>query len=409
MDLNADLAEGDELGGDRPGAAGRVTSASLACGFHAGSRRGDAVRRRGLRVTGRGDRRPRLLPGPGGFGRRPLDVAPDRLAADLVEQWETLAEEVAARRGDRHLRQAPRRPLQRRGRRSGRGRTPSCGRWHPGAAVLVGPPAGAHAGPAAAAGVAVVPEGFCDRGYDAARSARRTRLGRRARRRPRRRRADGPGRWPSTAVVDAVDGTWVALGRARRSASTATTPEPSTAARAVAPDARVGRRRAARPSPRPPADGVTERRRPGRAPAGRPVVPFGDRALLVETADVAGRPRPGRRARDAWRWTAVHPARSRRSSSGSPACSSSSTRPRPGGDGAASPRGSTRGGGRRHPSPRRRRGRRPCARPPGGVRRRRPRRGGRSRRHVARAGRRRSSSAPSSRWPSSGSPPGSPT
>ena len=34
-----------------------------------------------------------------GFGRRPLDVAPDRLAADVVEQWEALAEEVAAAGG----------------------------------------------------------------------------------------------------------------------------------------------------------------------------------------------------------------------------------------------------------------------------------------------------------------------
>jgi 5-oxoprolinase (ATP-hydrolysing) subunit A len=94
IDLNADVAEGETLGATDLAVLDSVTSASLACGFHAGNRavmRAAAtacVHRRvaiGAHVSFR-DRE--------GFGRRPLDVAPEHLVADIIEQCDLLAEEV---------------------------------------------------------------------------------------------------------------------------------------------------------------------------------------------------------------------------------------------------------------------------------------------------------------------------
>jgi UPF0271 protein len=88
LDLNADLGEGFD---DDPLLA-LVTSASVACGFHAGD--GATMRRVAGRAAALGvavgahvsyrDRE--------GFGRRALDVAPGRLAADVAEQLAALAE-----------------------------------------------------------------------------------------------------------------------------------------------------------------------------------------------------------------------------------------------------------------------------------------------------------------------------
>ena len=209
MDLNADLAEGDVLTAADLALLDHVTSASLACGFHAGSRpvmrsAAEACVARGVAIGAHVSFRDRE-----GFGRRPLVVSPDRLAADLVEQWETLVDEVAVAGGtvtyvkphgalynvmavDPDVAATVVHAL-----------APRC-------RLLVGLPGGAHTGPAAAAGVAVVPEGFCDRGYDAhgllvPRGAAGAvvddpdDVGQRAR---------------SLALdggLDAVDGTWVAL------------------------------------------------------------------------------------------------------------------------------------------------------------------------------------------------------
>jgi UPF0271 protein len=209
MDLNADLAEGDELGATDLALLDHVTSASLACGFHAGSRQAmrataAACVERGVSIGAHVSYRDRA-----GFGRRTLDVASDRLVADLVEQWEILIEEVDAVGGtvsyvkphgalynmlavDPEVADTVVRAL-----------APRC-------RVLVGLPGGAQAGPADAAGMVVVPEGFCDRGYDATgllvpRGADGALVddpdeaGRRAR---------------SLALdggLDAVDGTWVAV------------------------------------------------------------------------------------------------------------------------------------------------------------------------------------------------------
>ena len=165
MDLNADLAEGDALSTVDRALLDVVTSASLACGFHAGSRTvmrsaAELCLERGVAIGAHVSFRDRQ-----GFGRRALTVPAVQLAADLVEQWETLVGEVAA---------------------AGGGVTyvkPHGALYHsmatdpvvaatvvdamaPHCAVIVGPPGGALTGPAGLAGVAAVPEGFCDRGYD---------------------------------------------------------------------------------------------------------------------------------------------------------------------------------------------------------------------------------------------------
>ena len=76
MDLNADLGEGYGIWrlGDDVALLELVTSANVACGFHAGDPltilRASARRQR----PRRGDRRAGLLPRPGGFGRREMDV-----------------------------------------------------------------------------------------------------------------------------------------------------------------------------------------------------------------------------------------------------------------------------------------------------------------------------------------------
>lgn len=88
VDLNADLAEGYgvwELGDD-DAMLDIVTSANLACGFHAGNPVGlaracAAAARRGVRIgaqVGYFDL--------AGFGRRRIEVDPDELAADVVYQ-----------------------------------------------------------------------------------------------------------------------------------------------------------------------------------------------------------------------------------------------------------------------------------------------------------------------------------
>ena len=88
IDLNADLAEGFgvwELGDD-DAMLDIVTSANLACGFHAGNPVGlartcHAARKRGVRIgaqVGYFDL--------AGFGRRRIEVAPAELTADVIYQ-----------------------------------------------------------------------------------------------------------------------------------------------------------------------------------------------------------------------------------------------------------------------------------------------------------------------------------
>lgn len=88
VDLNADLAEGYGVWrlGDDDAMLDIVTSANLACGFHAGNPVGlartcSAAARRGVRIgaqVGYFDL--------AGFGRRRIDVDPEELTADVVYQ-----------------------------------------------------------------------------------------------------------------------------------------------------------------------------------------------------------------------------------------------------------------------------------------------------------------------------------
>lgn len=87
IDLNADVGEG--IAGDRELLA-LVTSASIACGFHAGDTatmhslcREAATR--GVTIGAHVGYRDRE-----GFGRRPLDVPPETVEADTAEQLDAL-------------------------------------------------------------------------------------------------------------------------------------------------------------------------------------------------------------------------------------------------------------------------------------------------------------------------------
>ena len=93
LDLNADVGEGFE---HDKALLGIVTSANVACGFHAG----DASTMRltsalavhhGVAIGAQPSYRDRE-----GFGRRDVEIDPDRLVADLVEQVDALMEAAAS-------------------------------------------------------------------------------------------------------------------------------------------------------------------------------------------------------------------------------------------------------------------------------------------------------------------------
>lgn len=94
MDLNSDLGEGFGIWtlGDDDALLGVVTSANVACGFHAGD--ADTMRRVCEAAAARG-----VLVGAQvsyldreGFGRRAMDVAADVLAGWVAEQVDTLTD-----------------------------------------------------------------------------------------------------------------------------------------------------------------------------------------------------------------------------------------------------------------------------------------------------------------------------
>jgi len=96
VDLNADLAEGAELSPADVSVLGSVTSVSLACGFHAGSRglmraTAAAALARGVIIGAHVSFRDR-----DGFGRRAIEVTTTQLVDDIVEQCEVLDEEVGS-------------------------------------------------------------------------------------------------------------------------------------------------------------------------------------------------------------------------------------------------------------------------------------------------------------------------
>ncbi|OBA84486.1 hypothetical protein A9W99_01055 [Mycobacterium sp. 1164966.3] len=88
IDLNADLGEGFGVWrlGDDEAMLGIVTSANVACGFHAGDPAGllrvcRSAAERGVRIGAQVSYRDLA-----GFGRRFIDVAPEDLLADVVYQ-----------------------------------------------------------------------------------------------------------------------------------------------------------------------------------------------------------------------------------------------------------------------------------------------------------------------------------
>jgi UPF0271 protein len=99
VDLNADLAEGESLTAADRAVLDVVTSANLACGFHAGNR---ALMReaaavchdRGIAIGAHVSYRDRQ-----GFGRRNVERAPELLVGDIVEQCAALAEDAGAAGG----------------------------------------------------------------------------------------------------------------------------------------------------------------------------------------------------------------------------------------------------------------------------------------------------------------------
>lgn len=96
VDLNADLAEGETVTASDLALLDTVTSASLACGFHAGNRKvmrevADACVARQVVVGAHVSYRDRQ-----GFGRRPLDVPHEQLVEDILEQHDALIVEARA-------------------------------------------------------------------------------------------------------------------------------------------------------------------------------------------------------------------------------------------------------------------------------------------------------------------------
>jgi UPF0271 protein len=161
VDLNADLGEGF---GDEPLLA-LVTSANVACGFHAGDtatmRRVTALAAElGVTVGAHVSYRDRE-----GFGRRALAVAPARLSADVREQIEAL-EACCAAAGTRVRYVKPHGALYNvAADDAGVAGAIVAGVRACGPLPVLGLPGSALLGAAAAAGLPAVSEGFPDRGY----------------------------------------------------------------------------------------------------------------------------------------------------------------------------------------------------------------------------------------------------
>jgi UPF0271 protein len=167
VDVNADLAEGETASRADNQVLDSVTSASLACGFHAGNREvmrstAEAALARGVTIGAHVSFRDRL-----GFGRRRVEVSPAQLVEDIVEQCAILDGEVRSVGGtvafvkphgalynlmgvDDDVAAAVVEAVSR----------------HP-SGILVAQPQTVIVDRARRAGLRVVPEGFPDRGYTA--------------------------------------------------------------------------------------------------------------------------------------------------------------------------------------------------------------------------------------------------
>jgi UPF0271 protein len=211
IDLNADLGEGPVLSDGDLGVLDAVTSASLACGFHAGSRSvmratAEAAMVRGVVVGAHVSYRDRA-----GFGRRLMDVDPARLEGDIVEQCELLVDEVTAVGGIVEYVKPHGALYNRMGSDPRVAASVIEGVRRAGIPVLVAQPGTAVVAPAVGHGVRIVPEGFPDRGYRAdGRLAERGEPGALIE------DPDGVARRAVSLVersgVEAIDGSWVGVG-----------------------------------------------------------------------------------------------------------------------------------------------------------------------------------------------------
>jgi UPF0271 protein len=158
IDLNADVGEG--VPGDER-LLEVVTSANIACGFHAGDAATmrnlcSIASERGVSVGAHIGYRDRE-----GFGRRPLDVAPEVVESEALEQIAALQSAGATVRyvkahGALYTRASTDREC---------AEAIASATRAAGIAAVLGPPGSELLAAAAAAGLAPVSEGFADRGY----------------------------------------------------------------------------------------------------------------------------------------------------------------------------------------------------------------------------------------------------
>jgi UPF0271 protein len=163
IDLNADVGEGFD---EDAALLAVVTSANVACGFHAGDASTmeatcERAAREGVAVGAHVGYRD-----PAGFGRRELGLAPRELAEETLEQLGALA--GCARTAGAEVRHVkPHGALYHRCARDRAAADAVAGAiaaFDPGLRV-VGPPGSALLAAAGSVGLAAVAEGFADRGY----------------------------------------------------------------------------------------------------------------------------------------------------------------------------------------------------------------------------------------------------
>ncbi|MHB1517146.1 MAG: 5-oxoprolinase subunit PxpA [Acidimicrobiales bacterium] len=165
VDVNADLGEGTSLGRTDVELIETITSASIACGFHAGSpavmrAASAACAERGVTVGAHVS-----FPDRSGFGRRRIERAPDRLVRDIVEQCECLIAEAAAVGATVRYVKPHGALYNLMGEEGAVAGAVVEAVLRAGLDVLVAQPRTIVTAPARTAGVRVVAEGFCDRAY----------------------------------------------------------------------------------------------------------------------------------------------------------------------------------------------------------------------------------------------------
>jgi len=166
VDLNADVGEGAGAGGDDDALLDVVTSASVACGVHAGDadtmrRTVEAATRRGVVIGAHPS-----YPDREGFGRRPMDMPPAQVAEEVLAQVRAL-DAVARAVGTSVRYVKPHGALYHRmadDEACARALAEAC---HEAGELFLMAPAGSRAVDVAeSAGVRVATEAFADRAYD---------------------------------------------------------------------------------------------------------------------------------------------------------------------------------------------------------------------------------------------------